>query len=279
MSLDYNFTKPYCFAEILEAFKTYSVADLLGSSSQGSMSDEFQTNFRNWLANDLSVRILGLDQLPYFYDTYGISHAIQIAIASTDRRVRFLSDDYDYYLHCCACFEKDYKVVDKELFDIEPGDYLFISQPAYKNGNVIKQFDTWMEICTEKDVEVFVDCAFFGSVPNINLKIHPCITDVCFSFSKMFALESSRIGYHFSSYKNEVLADLFDYGYMNRPAQTIANSLITKFTPSSIPRKYRTIQQEICKSWNLAPSDSIWLGIDSLGQRTSLYEGYRALRL
>lgn len=276
----YNYTKPYLFIEVKDCIDQYFLENPV--YSEGLVKDKdiktFEHKLVDWLTSDSYAFVQGLDKLPHIYDTYGVTHAIQLAICSTYRKICFFKEDYLYYQTCCEVLEIPFKSIESSD-QLEPGDFLFISHPFCKTGNPHPNFEDLMQTCVIKDVRVFLDCAFFGSLPKLSIKVYPCIDYMAFSLSKSFALESVRVGYLFSREKFILFSELSEYSYVSTFAMKLTLCLMERFAPSQISRKYKSIQNEICEKKQLQASECIWIGLDHNQCRISLYEDFKLLKL
>ena len=273
--VNYSFTHPFLFKEVRKALRTCgNIEDVFGTKKYFREDIEvFRKALYSWMSSDPHVHVRGLESLPYFYDIFGITQAIQMVISETQKEVCFFEDDYEYYEYCCECMNKKYRIL-KDVSELKKDDFLLLSQPFGQSGNVRTDFEKIMEACNKLQVEVFIDAAFFGTVPNLSLQIYPCVTGLAISLSKTFGMESARMGFLFSRHKRPLLADLLDYEYVDVPSFTIVESLIRELSPAHLPRLYKSLQLEICKTNQLQASDCIWLGLKSDGQRVSLYDHY-----
>lgn len=273
--VEYDFTHPFLFSEVRNVLKKCGRIDEVYGAKKFFREDieNFRKNLYHWMTSDPYVRVEGLQNLPYFYDIFGITQAIQMVIAESKREICFFEDDYEYYEYCCECFGKNYRLI-KSASDLKSGDFLILSQPLSQSGNVRLDFQYILDVCESLNVEVFIDAAFFGTVPQLSIPIYSCVTGLSISLSKTFGLESARMGFLFSRHKRPLLADLLDYEYVDAPSLAIVTQFISQLTPSQIPHLYKSVQLEICKANGLVASDCLWLGLKSSGQRVSLYDYY-----
>jgi len=205
-------------------------------------------------------------------------------IQSSNRAVVHGLDTYNYYLTdgvtgAFADFEKTYPSLESVVFrgeypyhrdtgatriehlsNLHKGQKLYISYPFAAHGIVHYQFESILDICEEQNIPVFLDCAYFGACafPNLDLKKN-CIKFVAFSMSKAFATGRCKIGICFTQEQNTYMALLNEYSYVNHISIGIHNYILDNFKPDYMFEKYRTTQLDICKKYEIDPSDTVFL--------------------
>lgn len=137
------------------------------------------------------------------------------------------------------------------------GHYLFLSQPHSLNGNILRDFDSFMnEIAQKTDLRVALDLCYVGLVPSskwfvkdqpkfgLNLKEGADIIDyVFFSLSKVFGVYYHRIGGVYS--RNEIPGLWGNMWFKNLDSLYLGEKLMSKFGPFDLPDKYQPLQEKI----------------------------------
>jgi hypothetical protein len=132
-----------------------------------------------------------------------------------------------------------------------PSRIKYMSSPSSIDGN-------WRPIPTS--LPVALDLAYVGTTPPHQLEIPDNVEYVFYSLSKPFALSGFRTGWLFTRKKDARLHRMvYRAEYYNTIAQKLAEEVISRYDVNYIYNRMADAQQLVCKQFNLAPSDSVWL--------------------
>lgn len=219
---------------------------------------EFINQYKNWINNSQNFKIVGIDSFePYV--TNGVTESI-INLHTIYSNVYSLSGDYGF----SESFH-NHQII-STIDDVKAKSCFIISYPFAETGNVHGDFDYMMQYCINNEIDVFIDCAYFGisKVKELNLKNYSCIKQVAFSLSKTFATGYMKIGILFVKDKMQsFLTRLNDWDYLSKFSMKLHSLLLKDFTADYIYDKYRKIQVNICNEYELVPSDTVIFGINS----------------
>jgi hypothetical protein len=214
---------------------------------------EFATKYKKWIQSSQNAKIFGLDNFNYY-----ITDGVTGAFADFEKTYPTLQSvvfrgEYPYHRDTgCSRLET--------VEDLCTGHKLYISYPFSSHGMMHKDFDKIVDICEQKEIPIFLDCAYFGACQFTDLVINnSCIKFIAFSLSKAFATGRCKIGICFTNEKNTYMSLLNQYSYVNHIAIGIHDNILNNFTPDHMFNKYRKQQIEICKKYELEPSDTVFL--------------------
>ena len=120
--------------------------------------------------------------------------------------------------------------------------------------------DQILQICTEKNINVHLDCAWLSSAFDIDFDFdRPCIKSFAMSLSKAFNLHWNKIGIRWSRNKNDSdgITIQNNTGAISRLNMYMGQKYIEKFPIDYLCRKYKDEYFQICRSLKLRPSNII----------------------
>jgi hypothetical protein len=147
---------------------------------------------------------------------------------------------------------------------LQKGDAVIVSVPFSATGNIHSLYDWLIETCNERDIPVFVDCAFFGACYNIEVDLSKsCINTVAFSTTKGLSASNYRSGICFTKRNGNDCSLDINTQFQNSIHLNIgiALELMKQFSPDTLANEYKTKQLQICKKFNLTPSNTIQLAL------------------
>jgi hypothetical protein len=155
-------------------------------------------------------------------------------------------------------------------YNLKKADVIIVSHPFSADG--MSSIDRLL-IADTYNKPIFVDCAYFGVCNNIDFDFtkYKNIDSVAFSLSKTFGTGSYRIAKIFSN--SEYPAYIYDeWRYQLHSSAAYHYKLIDKISPDDTYNKFRTLQLDICKEYNLTPSDTVIFALDY--DKSDLYKYY-----
>lgn len=197
------------------------------------MSRPFETKIVEWLSP-----VVDLSDF-YVYPVNGITDALDYWQWQETRTITVDTGDYEW-------------VVPRKglAYPIK-----YMSVPSSIDGN-------WRRIPTS--VPVALDLAYVGTTAPHHLEIPDNVEFVFYSLSKTFALSGFRTGWLFTRKRDPRLHRLvYRAEYYNTVAQRLAEEVISRYDINYVYNLMADEQRSICKRFNLAPSDCVWLATSS----------------
>lgn len=131
----------------------------------------------------------------------------------------------------------------------------YVSCPSAIHGNFIDVPD---------DVPVALDLAYVGSTKIKKITVTPNVEYVFYSLSKSFGLRNIRTGWMFCRQPNTKLDSLVNGAkYYNYYASQVSEHIIKNFDIDYMYKNLSIQQLDICKKFDLTPSDAVWLATSS----------------
>lgn len=217
-------------------------------------SNAFEFAYRKWIQDTQNNSVRGLELFPSVVFSHGTTESFdKFYSRHRTRNLKVLAGEYSYHQYASDCII----ITDKN--DLGPNDSVIISLPFADNGGEHKYKEILLA-CTELDIPVLVDCAWFGLCKDIDFDFtYPCIEDVVFSLSKTFPVNKLRIGCRFSKDYSDGLSVYKQHEYTNHYLQHIAMGLFKHFDSDFMYNKYRNTQLEICGHLDVTPSQVVSL--------------------
>lgn len=232
------------FTKLIDTFilpEVQAELDTVKPQLNGRMS--YNTNIVEWLKP--LIDLSGF----YVYPVNGITEAINWWQKREERTIQRSKSDYEW--------------VDYDRVKHIRNTVRYVSCPNSFDGN-------YTDIPT--DVPVVLDIAYAGCVPIKPIKMTKNIERVFYSLSKPFGISNIRTGWYFTRRPDVKLKSLhIDAGYYNYCANQYAEHVINTFTLDYVHKELVEIQQDVCRQYDLTPSDCVWLA-------TSTDEKYKDYR-
>lgn len=240
---------------------------------QDSMGQSFLDTYIQWTR---SITDIDARRFRYVYPSAGSAEAIRetIACQASGNRTKekttlhMFDGDYEGYVayakaHGVGVAMHNRNAYEASLDTVRDGDSFYISQPSGIDGDLWKGYDAFMAWLSEHkpELDVFVDLAYVGTVPNEEYRIathHKNIRGIFFSLSKAFGIFYQRIGGMFSDrewpslYANRLW-------FKNLVNLTLGEALMKEFSVSELPGKYGAVQTEIVRDLQKQFGESVKL--------------------
>lgn len=245
---------------------------------QDGMGESFVQRFRDWSHDILHI---DAERFKYVYPAAGSAESIReaIAVQASDTyakgkkpELHMFEGDYEGYVAYANAHHVNVKTHKRKDYASSLQDTsaesasFYLSQPSGIDGNVWKEYDTFLEwLAVHKpSMDVFVDLAYMGTVASA-YRIsthHKNIRSLFFSLSKAYGVFYQRIGGMISDrewpslYANRLW-------FKNLVNLKLGESLMQEFPVQSLPQKYQPVQREVITDLNaqlhttIEPSDSI----------------------
>jgi len=244
--------------------------------------DRFLEFYPEWIASSKLNQFRGLEDFPKRYVSLGVTQALDWWhnwCLSQGLRLKMFRGEYPYNRDVWL---GEHMGWDKSIDDIglDRGDAVIISVPFSGSGRKHERWKWLIEECNAKDIPVFVDCAWFGTCFDIEVKLnHPCIKMVAFSTTKGLSCGNWRAGIVFSKVNEKdfkratdgSLETQTDWNHGNHLNTAIANRLMAEFSPDTIPKKYMASHIAVCKHYGLIPTQTVHI---AEGQRGTEWDEF-----
>jgi len=223
--------------------------------------DEYLYTFDNWIKSTTSNTLIGLEQFQYRCYSNGTTESFdKFYMKHHSKRFRCFKGDYMYHkLAWRAGY--DWAYLEDDI--LNANDAVIISLPFADTGDKHEDYHSLMRKCSDLNIPVLVDCAYFGACRGIDFDLaYRCITDVVFSLSKTFPVAYARIGIRYT--KEDDDDTLFVYhkiNYNNKLGASLGMKYMEKFSPDFIPQKYIDKQLNFCNTLKVQPSKTVLFGI------------------
>jgi len=206
----------------------------------------FKIEYEKWIYNS-KYRVAGLPGTPVIVS--GITDAFN-QLYGLYNTIGIFKGEYGYHQ----------LVNNRVTFNLSKADCIVVSHPFSADGN---DSSILLRRADELDIPIFVDCAFFGVCSDIDFDFskYKNIHSVCFSLSKTFGTGLDRVGMLFT--KDDFPAK--EYENWRYPLVTQAAlhlDLIKSRSADWAVNTYREKQLQICKEYDLYPSNTLLFGLD-----------------
>lgn len=226
-----------------------------------SFSD-FENKWRDWLQSS-SHNKCNLDTMKHCGFISGTTQSFSEFIARYNQcRIRVSRSDFILTKILCNQYNVSWKYIEES--PLELNDALIISLPFSGNGSIYPNYDNVLDTCDELNIPVFIDAAYFGISHGISYDLHrPCIKDFSTSITKTFGCETIRSGVRFTKelVDDAVTAPLLGPGLFDRVNAYITMQLLENFSHDNFISKYIDKSNNICKKYDLTPTNTITLAI------------------
>jgi hypothetical protein len=243
--------------------------------------DIFIKRFRHWISKTRLNSIQGLDQFPYATQTNGTTEAFTMFMMRHNKR-KFKFFKGDFMMHKVA---SNIMGVEWEWIytadQVDKDSAVIISCPFSDLGDMHPEHKNLMHICSELNVPVLVDMAYFGMCYGIQLDLtYSCIEEVTFSLGKTFPIIGMRAGIRFQ--RNEIDDPVLfanQNGIVNNFAGLLGIYLMKNYDPDFIPNKYIIAQTEVCNKLNIRPTKCVIFALSNSIKHKQFNRGNPLTRL
>lgn len=226
-------------------------------------ADEFLELYPKWIQSSKLNKFEGLDAFPDKYVSLGTTQALdwwQYWCLANGYELTMFRGEYPYNRD--VWLQNEINWCDSiDDIGVRPGQAVVISVPFSGNGRKHEQWDWLMEECNTKNIPVFVDCAWFGTCFDVQVNLdEPCIKMVAFSTGKGLSCGNWRAGIVFSRLEdneNCSLAVQSEWKHGIHLNVAIANCLMKRFNPDTMPAKYMHSHKAVCDHYGLQTTNTI----------------------
>ena len=224
--------------------------------------NEYLDIFEEWINNTKLNELYGLQYYKSKRFTYGTTQSFDhFYLKHRNRRFRFFTGEFMYHQ---ASMKNNLNWKYLTYNDLDTNDAVIISVPFSDTGNIIRDLDYILKKCCNLTIPVLLDLAYFPVSKNIKLNLsYSCIETITFSLSKAFdGAQFLRAGIRFQKQDDDDGIDIFNSVNM-LPSHTLNSAcfLMNKYNIDYNWNTYSSLYDEICKKYDLEPTDCIMFGI------------------
>lgn len=224
----------------------------------------YGAQWRKWLTNSDNKVLLGLDSFQHQDYTHGTSQTFDQFVLRhcSSRTIAVFKGEFQY--HACISKKVPFEYIES-LDNIQPDHALIISLPFSDLGCVFPNFEVLLNKCTELQVPVCLDLAYWGIAKNIHLNLdqYPCIVEVASSLSKpFFTLENHRVGIRFSrNYLDDGISMINEVNMQNFFSMSLGVHYMKSFSCDWNWKYHSDRYKQICLDHALTETDTVIFGI------------------
>ena len=209
---------------------------------------------KHFQENDSNI-LTGFDAFPQNDIILGCQQYIDNLISKKGLDgLQIFKHDYHYY----ETLNPKIKYVTVDT--LESNKPLLIAMPFPGHLQTHRQMEEILEVCTEKKIDVHIDCAWLTSAFDVNFNFNqPCIKSFAMSFSKSYSLHWNKIGLRWSREldNSDAITIQNNVGGISRFNLNVAEKYMEKFPIDHLCKKYKDEYFKICRTLKLRPSNII----------------------
>ena len=244
---------------------TYEWREFFTADGITDHSEKFLTTFNRWIRKTRLNVIKGLDAFPYATQTNGTSEAFQMFLQRhSDKNFKFFKGDFMMHKVASNNMNANWEWI-YNYGQIKKGDAVIISCPFSDTGTEPNDLNMMLEWCSENNVPVLVDMAYFGMCYGISVNLdYPCVEEVTFSLGKTFPIIGARAGMRLQRVQHDD-AVLFanQHGIVNNFGAMIGQYAMECWGPDYIAEKYMKAQLIVCNKLELKPTNCVIFGLSN----------------
>jgi hypothetical protein len=247
---------------------------LENKTSNTDVQNQFLELYKKWILSSRLNSVIGLDLFDHACFSNGTTEAFdKFYLKHHNRKFRCFRGEYMYHQAAWRNYFPNWSYLDDE--PLQPDNAVVISLPFADTGKEHPKYFDLLEQCSEMNVPVLVDCAFFGLTSGVKYHFdYPAITDITWSLSKFFPVANLRIGMRLTKVDDDdSLFVMNKTNYTNRLGAAVGMYIIQDYDSDYIYQTYQQQQLSICKLLNVEPSKSVIFGIDNDNAYSSYNRG------
>jgi hypothetical protein len=226
-------------------------------------ADIFLELYPEWIASSKLNSFRNLSDFPYRFVSLGVTQSLDwwhYYCAINNLRIRMFRGEYPYNRDAMLEDWTSNRYIDDR--PLQRGDAVIISVPFSGSGRKHPRWKELMDTCNELDIPVFVDCAWFGTCFDIEVKLnHPCIKMVGFSTGKGLSCGNWRSGIVFSRIYDCSMQIQTEWKHGIHLNVAIANELMRNFSPDTVAKKYLDSHKAVCEHYGLETTNTIHIAV------------------
>jgi len=255
-----------------------SIEFLSGIGGGIGNKNAFVKDYKEWMCNGKNFK--GIEKFGNLDFSAGTTETFHMFyFRHLNKRLRLFAGEYFYHHMMARNYFRQSALLEDD--DIQSGDCVIMSCPFANTGNIPKNFYDILRRCDEMAVPVMLDLAYINisNIQDLDLG-HRCIETITTSLSKVFPVESHRIGLRLERTRyDDNLSAYNDHDYVNTYSVHIGHEFIKRFENHWLYDKYKHQQQTMCSQMKLEKSDCVIFGLDSTQQYPEYSRGTKVNRL
>lgn len=248
-----------------------------------AIKTDFLNTYKEWMFSTHSD-IIGVNEFTNLCFSQGTMESFCYFFLRfrDNKRLRLFKGEY-YYQQMMKnlWYTNNFAWLDEDI--IRPNDVVLISVPFSDTGGVPNNLENILEACDNNNVPVMIDLAYINLAVDIKIDLsHKCIEYVVSSLSKVFPVESYRIGIRMQRKKFEdqlYVVNEPDHNYINLLSAYVGTQLMKKYSADFIYKKYKPLQIQSCNELSVDPSPCVYFGIDTKNKFPMYNRGNKTNRL
>lgn len=226
-------------------------------SIQPTTSENFIKKADAWFKSTKLNSLSGWEQFDNVDYTLGCAHFIDSTAAKYKWNIQVLPLEYATY--------KLMGIQQTEIGNLLPEVPLFITIPNWQFGDLRPEWNSVLEECTQKNIPVHIDFAWFITAKNINLDLnYECIKSFGMSFSK-YGMTWNRCGLRWSRQRtlDSITIENHYYNKSNTNILSASMYFMNHVPTDYLWNTYGNLNQEVCNTLNLTPTNIFHVAIDN----------------
>ena len=247
------------------------------------IKQEFLQTYKEWMFSHFP-RVAGIEQYNHMCFTQGTTESFaQFYIRyRNNKRLRIARGEYFYHQMMKALwYDDNFAWLEDE--PIKEGDVVLLSVPFSDTGAVPNDLEKILCDCDRLKVPVMIDLAYLNISVDLQFNLdHSCIEYVVSSLSKVFPIETHRIGIRMQKepFEDQIyVINEYNYNYINLLSAYLGTAMMKKFPANYVFDKYHSKQLAFCQKLDLVPSYCVYFGLDYTGRFKEYNRGNNGNRL
>jgi len=236
---------------------------------------ELDQAWRSWLVDSPYNTVTGLDQFAYSAFCPGTTDAFgEFLSRYPDRRIRVSRSDFVITAILARAYDR--KIEFLEDSSLTTDDLIVASVPFSGNGTILPGWHKLLDQADQFDVPVFIDGAYFGISHGVKYPLErKCVRDFAVSLSKNLAGNPLRLGIRFTKDRVDdgITAGLIGSDIFDRLGAYLSLQLLEKYPHKWLIDKLAPVAGQVCQQLNLAPTNTITIGIGGDEYRADFLRG------
>lgn len=225
--------------------------------NQSTNSERFIQKADAWFKSTMLNSLSGWDQFDNIDYTLGCAHFIDSTAAKYGWNIQVLPFEYATY--------KLMGIQQTEIGNLIPEVPLFITIPNWHYGGLRSEWNSVLEECTQKNIPVHIDFAWFITAKNINIDLdHDCIKSFAMSFSK-YGMTWNRCGLRWSKQRSLDSITIENHYYQNSNTNILgaAEYFINRLPMDYLWSNYGDLNNHVCNTLDLTPTNIFHVATDN----------------
>ena len=226
-------------------------------STQSTTRKKFIEKADHWFKSTSLNSLSGWEQFDNIDYTLGCAHFIDSTAAKNKWDIQVLPLEYATY--------KLMGIQQTEIGNLLPEVPLFVTVPNWHFGGLRPEWNNLIEECTEKNIPMHIDFAWFITAKNINIDLnHDCVKSFAMSFSK-YGMTWNRCGLRWSKQRTVDSITIENHYYQNTNINTLSAGIhfMNTIPMDYLWNNYTDINEYVCNILDLTPTNIFHVAIDN----------------